>query len=500
MLFLLFVVGFLSPFSSATESFNKHIIQSVNVCEAAEAVSAFRESEFFSTQECQIKSLARIDSNDKMIWVATSFSLGDVKAPHTRPLGLYFSAKAAAEFYLNGYLIGRNGHPSGDAEKETPGVMDTVLYLPSEILKAEHNQLSIKLSSHHNIMRFEPVVQRLIIADYMSPQNMVLRHYLPTFIPFGILFIGFLYSLYLTISRVSMDLQLLLSTFSFAVLVQLILEVSRGVFAYTYPFHDIRMLGILLMSACSGGCLLLYMARKFSINWKITFICISLGLTVAGMSAASALEDKTILAFMVPTGISVCLGIYAAIRHNTGATAHSAALLIFLLAIILKPNEFLDIYFYYFIAALFVFFLILQTYAYKTEQRQRIVEQTRAQRLQLALDDFQQNQAPAKIKLNQAGKIEWVNSEQICYCKGARDYVEIVFSERPNVLYNERLSALENELPSTFLRVHRSYLVNKRYIQSLESAQSGGGVLILTTGEQVPVSRRIMPSVRKVLS
>lgn len=83
--------------------------------------------------------------------------------------------------------------------------------------------------------------------------------------------------------------------------------------------------------------------------------------------------------------------------------------------------------------------------------------------------------------------------------KGARDYVEISLLDRRNVLHNETLTLMEEKLPATFLRIHRSYIVNKQLIQSLEKLPSGGGNLILSSGDTVPVSRRIMPKIRKQL-
>ena len=61
-------------------------------------------------------------------------------------------------------------------------------------------------------------------------------------------------------------------------------------------------------------------------------------------------------------------------------------------------------------------------------------------------------------------------------------------------------------LPSTFLRVHRSYLVNMDFIRALNSKSllsntktTGGGFLQLGECLEVPVSRRIIPTVREFL-
>nr|WP_196139578.1 LytTR family DNA-binding domain-containing protein [Aliikangiella sp. G2MR2-5] len=87
----------------------------------------------------------------------------------------------------------------------------------------------------------------------------------------------------------------------------------------------------------------------------------------------------------------------------------------------------------------------------------------------------------------------------IFYCKASGDYVELYLKDKQMKLFSGSLKKLESELPSTFLRVHRSYLVNLDQVQSLIS-EAGGGNLIMSNDEQVPVSRRLMPSVRSAVS
>ncbi|WP_353507001.1 LytTR family DNA-binding domain-containing protein [Pseudoalteromonas sp. SCSIO 43201] len=70
---------------------------------------------------------------------------------------------------------------------------------------------------------------------------------------------------------------------------------------------------------------------------------------------------------------------------------------------------------------------------------------------------------------------------------------------RGSVLHNNSLSELESTLPATFLRVHRSYIVNTQFITPLSRSASGTGILHLSTGDEVPVSRRVMPKVRDAL-
>ncbi|MCA1749267.1 MAG: LytTR family DNA-binding domain-containing protein, partial [Parasphingopyxis sp.] len=67
-------------------------------------------------------------------------------------------------------------------------------------------------------------------------------------------------------------------------------------------------------------------------------------------------------------------------------------------------------------------------------------------------------------------------------------------------LYSTSLAALERTLPETFIRIHRSHIVNTAFVSALDRDSAGTGTLRLADGDEVPVSRRVMPSVRAALS
>jgi DNA-binding LytR/AlgR family response regulator len=65
------------------------------------------------------------------------------------------------------------------------------------------------------------------------------------------------------------------------------------------------------------------------------------------------------------------------------------------------------------------------------------------------------------------------------------------------MLHSGSLAALEKELPPLFLRVHRSHIVSLEQITDLVRLPSGVGELHLRNGLVIPVSRRVMPQVRR---
>lgn len=68
--------------------------------------------------------------------------------------------------------------------------------------------------------------------------------------------------------------------------------------------------------------------------------------------------------------------------------------------------------------------------------------------------------------------------DQISYCKGAGDYVEVVKTDKSTILYSRSLKELEKLLPSMFCT----------------------GNLNLVSKMTIPVSRRTMPMVRDSLA
>jgi two-component system LytT family response regulator/two-component system response regulator AlgR len=85
------------------------------------------------------------------------------------------------------------------------------------------------------------------------------------------------------------------------------------------------------------------------------------------------------------------------------------------------------------------------------------------------------------------GVIDWIAAE--------RDYVRIHTGAR-SYLIRQSIGGLEARLdPGEFLRVHRSSLVRRDRIVRIRHA-AGRGAVVLTTGAEVPVSRRHMGAVK----
>jgi hypothetical protein len=471
--------------------------QIVTVCEAASANTPIPT---FTEDSCQEITAFEINPHDKLIWVKAAIELPPEMVNQNMPLGLVILAKAASAAYFNGHYLGHNGSPGTTANTEQAGSMDATFVLPKEALRVGTNDIVLLMSAHHSYIELASPIHHIGVSPYNNPTDWILRGYLPSLLPLGALIVGALYFGVLALRRRERGRMLLVPLVAIFASAQLISEISRGLFAYSYPFHDIRLTLILLFALASGFCLLLHVCDRFLTKYTTATALIGFGLTLAAVIFMPGFDFKSLIALAMPALLGALIAANAVRDHAKNALGYAIVLFLFVLIPFVTPEDFLDIYYYYIVAGLLLFLFAQQIQFAIAERELRAKEQARADRLQIILDESHERQNPSSLKVNQHGKIELVPTDTICFAKGARDYVELITNSGASLLHNGSLNDLEEELPSNFLRVHRSYIVNTAFIQTLVREPSGKGNLLLTTGTSVPVSRRIMPSVRKALA
>jgi len=87
------------------------------------------------------------------------------------------------------------------------------------------------------------------------------------------------------------------------------------------------------------------------------------------------------------------------------------------------------------------------------------------------------------------GKLQMVPIEQVKFLQGAGDYVEIHLQEGGVLLHNKSLEALSRILPSTFVRIHKSYIADLTRITNMKIYGGGKYECALNDGTVLPVSR-----------
>jgi len=114
---------------------------------------------------------------------------------------------------------------------------------------------------------------------------------------------------------------------------------------------------------------------------------------------------------------------------------------------------------------------------------------------------LQQLSAPprylARVALRSAGKISFVNIEDVLYVQAAENYVQLHLKASRHLLHVP-IATLEASLdPQSFLRIHRSLIVNVRHIQELETGAHGEYIVVLKNGDRLQSSRSYHEKIKR---
>jgi len=429
----------------------------------------------FSSNDCQRGALEDIDPQGRLIWVQTNVPLSQTQGLNGEPLSLYVSGKMSSEVYLNGVYIGQNGMPGSSSETEIPGRMDAELFPPQSLFRVGDNEVVIRASAYNGVVKLKRPIHLIGIAPAGVYANGILPRFGPALITLGVFLLGGLYFGVTALINTSRISSLTLSAVCVFAAGQLISEALRGLIPYTYPIHDLRLLAITTFSAAFGLSVAFHIFRTFN-DYK----------ALGGMLSP-------LLAGLLATGLW-------SYQRRPRAFLYFISLLVFVASMVTFQGLFLDTVFFLLVAFFLMLLFVDQALTFAEEARERRSEEARANQLEQALAEVEERAETNHINVKSAGKMERIATSQIVHCKGAGGYSEIVLVGGRTILHTAALSELEEMLPATFLRVHRSHLINVMYVKTLSRDPSGTGTLELSEGEDVPVSRRIMPKVRQALA
>lgn len=103
-----------------------------------------------------------------------------------------------------------------------------------------------------------------------------------------------------------------------------------------------------------------------------------------------------------------------------------------------------------------------------------------------------------KIALPMQQEIRYVEIDAIIRCEASNNYTQFFLNNGEKILMAKTLKEYADMLPpADFFRTHQSHLVNRHYIKSW--LKEDGGILLLTDGTTIPVSRINRERVKKQL-
>ncbi len=100
--------------------------------------------------------------------------------------------------------------------------------------------------------------------------------------------------------------------------------------------------------------------------------------------------------------------------------------------------------------------------------------------------------AGGRLALKENGQTTFVPLDEVEFFEASGNYVE-VHTGSGNYRVRATLSAFLTGLPSHFVRIHRSVVVNRNRVQQLRPSFSGKYVVTLISGRQVTLSRSHRP-------
>lgn len=104
-----------------------------------------------------------------------------------------------------------------------------------------------------------------------------------------------------------------------------------------------------------------------------------------------------------------------------------------------------------------------------------------------------------KIAIHELGKITVTGIDKIVYCESENNYTRIHLLNS-NLIVTKPLKYIDSQLPkSSFLRIHKSYLINTDYIKSI-SRRLNKLFIVIEPNIELPISRRRKARILKEIS
>lgn len=123
-----------------------------------------------------------------------------------------------------------------------------------------------------------------------------------------------------------------------------------------------------------------------------------------------------------------------------------------------------------------------------------------AERLSRALTRVREARSEEmRLVIRSLGRTDIIRVSDIVRFAGADDYVEVVTTGGRSLLHYDRLDKLERQLPPSFVRTHRSHIINTQQVLQLLVIGRGQHAVETSDNQHVPVSRRRLRTVKKAL-
>ena len=92
------------------------------------------------------------------------------------------------------------------------------------------------------------------------------------------------------------------------------------------------------------------------------------------------------------------------------------------------------------------------------------------------------------IPVKVGDRVIFVRLDEVSYFKADEKYVSVVTKHSKSFVLDSSLKKLEDKLPAHFIRVHKSYLVNKNLLKEIRKYFNNRFILILNDYDQSKIT------------
>jgi two-component system response regulator LytT len=96
---------------------------------------------------------------------------------------------------------------------------------------------------------------------------------------------------------------------------------------------------------------------------------------------------------------------------------------------------------------------------------------------------------PQFLDLKKGSSIQPVPLTDIKYIQGAGVYSRVCLTSNEKILYNKSLDKLEDLLPATFFRIHKSFIIQLSILKEIHISAGSRYNAEMVTGEMIPIGR-----------
>lgn len=102
------------------------------------------------------------------------------------------------------------------------------------------------------------------------------------------------------------------------------------------------------------------------------------------------------------------------------------------------------------------------------------------------------------LSIKKGFEIKVIQLDEIKYFKSANIYTELHLQNDQTIIYDKSIKQLTPLLPSNYYRIHKSFVVDRDKIDSIQSLGSGKYRVILKSGDYLPVSRHKISQLKNI--